>query len=137
MARVLYSDEPWGISSVVHSGIALEALGYMIDLRKNDGAHLNRRKQMNFKPGLRVILADMELVPLDDVEGWIERSYAAYMGSKHVDRAMPDSLDLLNTLRENLLVLRFWIGLKIGVPAATLENLLQRDQLSSQFIALD
>ncbi|WP_158297137.1 ApeA N-terminal domain 1-containing protein [Zhihengliuella sp. ISTPL4] len=137
MARVLYSDEPWGISSVVHSGIAFEALGYMIDLRKNDGAHLNGRKQMNFKPGLRVILADMELVPLDDAEGWIERSYAAYMGSKHVDRAMPDSLDLLNTLRENLLVLRFWIGLKIGVPAATLENLLQRDQLSSQFIALD
>lgn len=137
MARVLSSDDPRGISSVVHSGIALEALGYMIDLRKNHGVHLNGRKQMNFKPGLRVILADMELVPLDDAEGWTERSFAVYMGSKRVDGAMPDSLDLLNMLRENLLVLRFWMGLKIGFPAATLENLLQRDQLSSQFIALD
>jgi hypothetical protein len=121
----------------VQSGIALEALGYLIDIQKNDGAHLNGRKQMNFKPGLRVILDDMAVAPLDDPEAWIERSDAAYMGSKHVDRGMPDSLDLVNTLRENLLVLRFWIGLQIGVPAATLMDLLHGDQLNSQFVALD
>lgn len=137
LVRVLYSDDRWSLGSVVQSGIALEALGYLIDIQKNHGAHLNSREQINFKPGLHVILDDMAVVPLDDPEAWIERSDAAYMSAKHVDRAMPDSLDLINTLRENLLVLRFWIGLQIGVPAATLKDLLQRDQLKSQFVALD
>ncbi|WP_353114844.1 hypothetical protein [Microbacterium sp.] len=50
---------------------------------------------------------------------------------------MPDSLDLINTLRENLLVLRFWVGLQIGVPAATLMDLLHSDKLNSRFVALD
>lgn len=137
LLNVLYSDDPWGPHSVVQSGIALEALGYLIDVKKNSGAHLNGREQMNFKPGLSVILADMEAIPLDDAEAWIERCYAVYMGSKHVDRPMPDSLDMINTLRENLLVLRFWIGQQLGVPASVLWDGLHRDKLRSNFIGLE
>ncbi|MDR7085104.1 hypothetical protein J2X01_004424 [Arthrobacter ginsengisoli] len=95
---------------MAQGGIALEALGYLIDIEKNGGANLNNRKQMNFKPGLRVILGDMKVKPFSDVEGWIDRADEAYMGAKHPDRPEPDFLVQINTLRENLLVLRFWIG---------------------------
>ncbi|MEC5200561.1 hypothetical protein RCH21_002807 [Arthrobacter sp. PL16] len=132
--NILRSDDPWGHPSVVQSGIALEALGYLIDVEKNNGASLNSRKQMNFKPGLRVILADMQVSPFADTEGWIERADAAYMGAKHPDRPEPDSLTMLNTLRENLLVLCFWIGLQLGVKPKSLVDALRMDALAQEFI---
>lgn len=134
LLNILRSDDPWGHPSVVQSGIALEALGYLIDIKKNNGANLNTRGQMNFKPGLRVILADMRVKPFDDLEGWITRADASYMGAKHPDRSEPDSLEMLNTLRENLLILRFWIGLQIGVKPKSLVEALKRDALSHEFI---
>ena len=134
LLNVLRSDNPWGHPSVVQSGIALEALGYLIDVEKNNGASLNGRGQMNFKPGLRVILDDMQVTPFADIEGWIKRADAAYMGAKHPDRSEPDSLVMLNTLRENLLILRFWIGLQLGVKPESLVDALARDALAHEFI---
>lgn len=137
MINILRSSSPWGESSVVQSGIALEALGYLIDVNKNAGANLNRRKQMNFKPGLRVILADMKTHPLEDVDGWIERADAAYMSAKHLDRTAPDSLEVLNTLRENLLVLRFWVALELGAKPKSLMAGLKTDRLGNEFVPLE
>ncbi|GAA2114610.1 hypothetical protein GCM10009824_11970 [Kocuria atrinae] len=122
---------------MVQSGIALEALGYLIDVNKNDGTSLNRRKQMNFKPGLRVILADMKIHPLVDVDDWIERADAAYMSAKHPDRAALDSLEVLNTLRENLLVLRFWVALELGAKPKSLMAGLETDRLGSEFVPVE
>lgn len=137
LLSILHSDNPWSQPSVVQSGIALEALGYLIDIEKNDGAHLNNRKQMNFKPGLHVILDDMSVEPFEDVTGWVKRADAAYMGAKHPDRTEPDSLDMLNTLRENLLVLRCWIGLQLGVRPASLKSTLRSDSLTNPFVGMD
>lgn len=137
LLNILRSDNSWGHPSLVQSGIALEALGYLIDVEKNDGSHLNNRKQMNFKPGLRVILADMEVKPIDDAEGWVERADAAYMGAKHPDRSEPDSLIQMNTLRENLLVLRFWVGAQLGVKPESLMKALKMDPLADEFVLLD
>lgn len=137
MLNILRSDNRWGNPSRVQSGIALEALGYLIDIEKNGGANLNNRKQMNFKPGLRVILADMKIKPFEDVEGWIERADASYMSAKHLDRPEPDSLVQINTLRENLLILRFWIGLQLGVRPTSLLEALNMDPLSNEFVKLD
>jgi hypothetical protein len=137
LLNVLRSDDPWGHPSVVQSGIALEALGYLIDVEKNNGSSLNNRKQMNFKPGLRVILGDMQVKPIADIEGWIERADAAYMGAKHPDRPEMDSLVMLNTLRENLLVLRFWIGLQLGVKPGSLVDGLERDALAHEFVLVE
>lgn len=137
MLNILRSDDRWGHSSLVQSGIALEALGYLIDVEKNDGANLNGRKQMNFKPGLRVILADMKVTPFEDTEGWIERADASYMGAKHPDRSEPDSLVQINTLRENLLILRFWIGLQLGVRPKSLSTALNMDPLANEFVLMD
>ena len=137
LLSILRSDDRWSHSNVVQSGIALEALGYLIAVEKNGGANLNSRKQMNFKPGLQVILNDMRLKPFDDLDGWIGRADTAYMGLKHLDRPEPDSLVMLNALRENLLILRFWIALQLGVKPKSLKDALGSDPLANEFVLVD
>lgn len=134
LINVLRSDNPWSHASVVQSGIALESLGYYIDVTKNNGTHLNGRKQMNYKPGLQVILNDLGMEPFDDIAGWIARSNDCYMGSKHPDRPEPDSLITLNTLRQNLIVLRCWIGRQLGVSVGALVDSLETDPLTAEFL---
>lgn len=137
LLRVLRSDDPWGHGCVVQSGICLEMLAYLIDVEKNDGANLNSWQQMNFKQGLQVILEDLGMKPFDDIAGWIERAHATYMGAKHPDRPEPDSLVMLNTLRENLLIVRCWIGRQLGVSVDSLRSGLQNDRLTNEFVAID
>jgi hypothetical protein len=135
LLNILRSDKPWSHTSLVQSGIALEMLGYLVDTIKNNGANLNSRSQMSFKVGLQVILDDMETKPFSDTVGWIDRAWESYMGSKHPDRAEPDSLDMLNALRENLLVLRFWVALQLGVKAKTLDENVSMEPHSHEFVA--
>ncbi|MEX1142576.1 MAG: HEPN domain-containing protein [Thermoleophilaceae bacterium] len=134
---ILRADDQWSHSSVVQSGIALEALGYLIEVRKNNGAHLNSRKQINFKIALQVILGDMRVAPFVDTASWIRRASDVYMGAKHPDRSEPDSLVMLNTLRENLLILRCWIALQLGVTAKSLSERLSADPLAHDFFLAD
>ena len=134
LLNILRSDEPWSHASLVQSGIALEVLGYLVDTIKNHGANLNNRSQMNFKVGLQVVLDDMETKPFSDTAGWIARASDAYMGAKHPDRAEPDSLDMLNALRENLLVLRFWIALQIGAKPKTLDDRVGTEPHTHEFV---
>lgn len=134
---VLWSNQAWDHAAVVQSGIALENLGYQIAVKKNGGAGLNSRGQMNFKPALRAILADMTAVPLDDPEQWIIDADACYMGAKHPDRPLPDSLTQVNTLRKSILVVRFWVGLQIGVSAGSLRDLLGRDPLADERVIVE
>lgn len=135
LLNILRSDEPWSHASLVQSGISLEMLGYLVDTIKNHGANLNGRSQMNFKVGLQVILDDMVTKPFSDTAGWIDRAYAAYMGAKHPDRAEPDSLDMLNALRENLLVLRFWIALQLGAKPETLDDRVRTEPHSHEIVS--
>lgn len=137
LLSIVRSDAPWSVASVVHSGIALESLGYLIDVYDNDGANLNSRKAISFNNGLRVILEDMAVKPFD-TEGWIERANESYMGAKHADRGeMPDVVDMINSLRENLNILRFWIALRLGVRPQTLLDNMRFDPNSSPFRAVE
>ncbi len=64
------------------------------------------------------------------------RSVAAiYMGVKHGDREEADHLTTLNTLRENLLVLRYWIAQRLGVNGEILDHNLLWDPLHSGFVS--
>ena len=76
-------------------------------------------------------------MPFDDVDAWLRRAREVYMGLKHYDCSTPDSLILLNTLRDNLLVIRFWVGLQLGVCPETLKDSLRNDPLSKKFIGID
>lgn len=137
LLRILRSGHTWSPQSAVMSGIALEQLGYLIEDHDNSRSHLDNRGQLHFKDALGVILDDMEAIPIgcDDVEGWKERCRNVYMGAKHADREEADHLTMLNTLRENLLVLRYWIAQRLGVSGDVLERNLARDPLKSGFVA--
>lgn len=135
--NVLRSDHMWSHASAVQSSIALEALGYLIDTLKNAGAHLNSRKQINFKPALQVILDDLTERPFADTAGWISRANNVYMGAKHPDHLEPDTLIMLNTLRENLLIVRYWIAQQLGATADSLRQGLRTDPLAREFEAIN
>lgn len=137
LLRILRSGHTWSPQSAVISSIALEQLGYLIEDHDNSRSHLDNRGQLHFKDALGVILDDMEAIPIgcDDVEGWKERCRNVYMGAKHADREEADHLTMLDTLRENLLVLRYWIAQRLGVSGDVLERNLARDPLKSGFVA--
>ena len=152
---ILRSDEPWSDANVVQIGIVLEKLGYLIDIKKNEGAHLNGQDQLSFMKALQVILDDMPVTPFvdDDTatdnmpdnessagntsDAWKANIRAAYMGLKHADRTLPDSLDLINALRKSILVVRFWIANQLGVHQNVLEDGRKSDPLSKRFIGID
>ena len=152
---VLRSDEPWSDANVVQMGIVLEKLGYLIDCEKNGGANCNGRNQLSFNDALQVILDDMPVTPFigddesenevhenelsvdDTSDAWKRNIRAAYMGLKHADRTMPDSLDLINALRKSILVVRFWIAHQLGVHENVLKEGRKYDPLSKKFIGID
>lgn len=137
LLRILRSGHTWSPQSTIMSGIALEQLGYLIEDHSKNGSHLDNRGQLHFKDALGVILDGMETIPIehDEIEGWKERCRNVYMGAKHADREEVDHLTTLNTLRENLLVLRYWIAQRLGVSGDVLERNLAQDPLKSGFVA--
>lgn len=152
---IVRSDEPWSNANVVQIGIVLEKLGYLIDCKKNDGANRNGRNQLSFNDALQVILDDMPVTPFtgdniasDDMpdnesstgntgDAWKHNIRAAYMGLKHADCELPDSLDLINALRKSILVVRFWIAQQLGVKKKVLEKGRKYEPLSKPFIGID
>lgn len=117
------------------SAIALEQLGYLIEVNENGGSRLNGRRHIKFKDALDAILENMDVAPLESsrVDDWKKRCCKVYMGSKHADRIEMDHLTTLNTLRENLLVLRYWIAQRLGVPGDVLNQNLVRDPLANKW----
>ena len=135
LLRILRSGHTWSIQSAIMSAIALEQLGYLIEIKKNGGGKLNGRDQLSFNNALTVVLDDMTVIPfgVEDVDDWKERCNRVYMGAKHGDRDEPDHLTALNTLRENLLVLRYWVAQQLGVPGDVLNQNLVRDPLANKW----
>lgn len=113
-------------SQILQTGIAFEALGHQLGV-ESGRPHTH---QVNFKPALDRVLADLRFNPLPDPEDWKKRCHESYMGVKHPDREVPHSLVLANTLRDNLLVLRFWIAGRLGVQKAVLEKRLALDPVA-------
>lgn len=143
LLRILRSGHTWSLQSAIMSGIALEQLGYLIEKNQkestsNQHSRLNNRKQLSFTNALDAVLKDINSTPFkgNDVEEWKERCRNVYMGAKHGDRNEPDHLIMLNTLRENLLVLRYWIAQSLGVDDNILASNLPKDPLYAKFRTL-
>ena len=132
---VLRSEHPWSFGNALQSGIALEALGFQID-SMGGGARRNSRGQVAYKAALEAVVDGMRVHPIDDPSGWVERSREVHTALKHPDKPDPDLLEVMNSLRENLLVLRFWVAQQIGVPGSLLVKRLPRDTLA-QPITID
>lgn len=136
LVGILRSETPWSESNLVQSGIALESLGYSIEVSKG-GQNLNSRGTISITNALEAVWADMEAHPISNKEVWMERCRSVFISLKHPDKPNPDSIDYLNTLRENILLLRFWIGQQIGMSSGSLKKFLQTDQLSHEWISRD
>ncbi|MBK8295139.1 MAG: hypothetical protein IPK93_10340 [Solirubrobacterales bacterium] len=115
------------------TGVALEALGYQLALDAG-GKDLNDRKQLPFPKALELVLEELPLLPFPDADAWVERAKRCNSGIKHPDNPMPDSLEVANTQRENLLVLRLWIAGRLGCPKGVLEQRLPIDPLFSEYM---
>ncbi|MEX1135193.1 MAG: hypothetical protein WED83_10155 [Acidimicrobiia bacterium] len=124
---IFVADNPGSFKSqILQTGIAFEALGHQLGVE----AGKSPTHQVSFMPALDRVLSDLKFNPLPDPEDWKKRCRASYMGVKHPDRGVPHSLVLANTLRDNLLVLRFWIAGRLGVKRAVLERRLSLDPVA-------
>lgn len=137
LLRILRSGRTWSLQSAILSGIALEQIGYLIERNRDGGTGLDGRGQLSFKKALDAVLSDMVALPFDReaVDDWEGRCTRVYMGAKHGNREEPDQLTLLNTLRENLLVLRYWVAQRLGVGGEALDDNVIWDPLRTGFIS--
>jgi hypothetical protein len=111
----------------IQSSIALECLGYALTAPRN----LDSRGQLKFSKALTTVYRSLQIDLLDDPEGWARMAAACYRGVKHPDNQNPDVLDLANTHRDNIIVLRAWVALSLGLAPQTLRHRLERDRQAS------
>lgn len=117
---------------MLQAGIALEALGYQIDLNAG-GQNLNSRGELPFPKALDIVLQNLVQTPLAEPLDWKARTIACYKAVKHPDKTEPDSLVLANTMRESLLVLRTWLAGRLGCEPTNLGKALEWDPMSQEY----
>ena len=130
--RILRSGETWSHQSAVLTGIALEQLGLLICREKK--GDLNRHGGVSFSKALDWIVKDSDKLFVESVDEWKKRTHNVYMGAKHGDRAEPSHLDVLTAVRENLIVIRSWIAMKLGVDPSIIESNMSSDPANRYFI---
>ncbi|WP_148287005.1 HEPN domain-containing protein [Curtobacterium sp. B18] len=120
------------VALLAQVGPGVEALGY--ELSRRDG--LSRRKAGGVVLARRLarILVDVgDVLPFNGAD-WATRMVSTYNGIKHANRDMPDLLDVLNTERECVLVVRAWCALQVGVDRAALRDRLREDAQSRPWV---
>ena len=89
---------------------------------------------MSFANALDWIVEDSDELFVESVDEWKKRTHNVYMGAKHGDRAEPSHLDVLTAVRENLIVIRSWIAMKLGVDPSIIESNMSSDPANRYFI---
>ncbi len=127
-------DEPntYGETDMLMVGISLEALGFYLAQKHG----MQTGKQLRFSGAVQYVLDDMSYIPLDDPEDWASRTRRIYTAIKHADNPYPDSLDLLNTARECILVIRVWLAQQLGCPSRVLKQRVSTDPLADAYVLL-
>lgn len=120
-------------TQLVQTGIALESLAYQLEV-DGDGSGLNGRGQLrSFLGGLRRIVDDMDFAPFDDMEDWQRRATECHRALKHADNPTPDALTLAATYSDNLVVLRCWLAVRLGVDKELLRQRLTLDPVARAY----
>lgn len=132
LVSLLDQGHSYAETELLQSGLAIEALGHqlLIDEGKIDPS---KKHQSNYWECASAILDDMTLVPLADQTAWKTLSRDTYRGVKHADNVKPQLLDMLNAHRENVLVMRFWLAGRLGVPLETLQARMPLDPLITPY----
>lgn len=128
----LYLDTPVE-SRVSQVGIGLEALGYLLAI---DRDRTSRRvaKDMNYTERFKLVAGPLEEVLPFDTAVWAEAFSRAYNAVKHVNRELPDVVDMLNLWREATLMFRVWVAAELGVDLEVLKERVETDHQIHPFV---
>jgi hypothetical protein len=114
-------------SQLVQSSIALEALGRHLA----QPSDFNSRGQLDFRKALERVQAGLGFDAVTDPDEWIDTTTTVYRGVKHPDNPQPDVLDMVNALRDNIVMLRAWVAIQLGTKRSVLIDRLRRDRQAS------
>ena len=114
-------------SQLLQSSIALEALGY--DLAPP--ADFDKHGRLKFRQSLERVHDSLGFDAVHDPDEWINTTTPVYRGVKHPDNPQPDVLDMVNALRDNIVILRSWVALQLGTKPSQLPERLRRDRQAS------
>ena len=114
-------------------GPGLEALGYLL-LKNRDGVGTEAAKSSPLRTRLDRIASDVDGAVPFDVATWAVEMTSVYNGIKHANRKLPAELNLLNSWRESVVVVRAWVALELGTPAAAAKRRLELDPTAAKFV---
>lgn len=111
---------------LMHSGVAIESAGYIARREAGESG------RFNYRAAAETILSQMNYIPFEDASAWLERSTRTYREVKHADNPYPNTIEMVNAVRENCLILRCWFALRLGVPTETLKRNVELDPMSKE-----
>jgi hypothetical protein len=106
---------------------AMEHLGHRI------GVENGQSPGQRIRVHLRRITGELQADTGFDLDEWVLRLADTYRSLKHPDHDDPDSLVLLNLLRETRLVFRAWVAQRLGVNRSTLASNLKVDSMARPY----
>lgn len=129
-----FLDRVGPVTHMAQIGPGLEALGYLLFLLR-DGATESMANSSTLHQRLERIVQDVGAALPFDGQEWARRTGKSYNGIKHANRQLPSDLDLLNSWRESIMVVRAWIALQLGLDAEMLKRRLMGDPQNSPYVA--
>lgn len=127
VSAIHYSNIPVE-SQLLQVAVALEALGYAIAKKAEPG----REPKQHFPTHLQTIFEFLGYTPLavvgesGDRDAWCRAFNSAYIGVKHADNDLPESLEAWTRMREGLTLFRCWLASALGVPNEVVVDQLKR-----------
>lgn len=105
-------------------GIALEAVGYQVF--RDAGVSEEKADKKSMAQRVRKILGEVaQALPTPPPSSFPQAFADGYNGVKHASRPEPEFEQQLDLYRTGVRVLRAWIALRVGLPAATVKQRLR------------
>ena len=101
-------------------GAAVEALGY--DLARHAGLSKRMAKDEPFIDRARRVLQSLGNDLPGDVLSWPDDLRQTYRGAKHAEHPLPQAEEAFQVLQTTRLVLRMWLGQRLGARIQTLRR---------------
>lgn len=110
-------------TTLSEAAAALEHIGHHIGVEAGENPGQRIREHLRRVTGQ--IRSDIGF----DLDDWVLRLADAYRRVKHPDHDDPDSLEMLNLLREARLVFRVWVAGRLGATPSVIEGNLRFDAM--------
>ncbi|MCU1440421.1 MAG: phosphonomutase [Rhodoglobus sp.] len=130
-----YLNKVSAMTVLAQSGPGLEALGYLLLRREGLSEKTAGSKTLRYR--LDRILTDVEPALPFDGATWAATTVTAYNALKHANRIAPEPIDMINSWRQSVLVVRAWVALELGTAAVALRPRLSEDPQAEAWLPAD